>query len=75
MDLKNEEKTTFGANVRTFYYKVMPFSLKNAKATYQKMVTKLFKGLIGRNMKVYIDDILVKNLSFEQYMKDLGSSL
>lgn len=35
------------------------------------MVTKIFKGLIGRNIKAYVDDIMVKSLSFKQYLKDL----
>lgn len=38
---------------------------------YQRMVTKMFKGLIGRNMEVYIDDMLVKSLLFEQHLRDL----
>lgn len=47
----------------------MPFGLKNTKATYQKMVMKVFKGLIGRSMETYVKDMLVKSLSFEQRLK------
>lgn len=50
---------------RFFCYKVMPFGLKNADAIYQRMVTKVFRGLIGRNIEVYVDGILVKNISFK----------
>ena len=38
----------------------MPFGLKKAGATYQQMVTRMFKDLIGKTMKVYIDDMVVK---------------
>lgn len=55
----------------TFCYRVMPFDLKNTEDTYQRMVTDVFKGLIGSNMEAYMDNILVKNLSFEQYLRDL----
>ena len=39
----------------------MPFGLKNAGATYQRLVTKMFRPLLGSTMKVYIDDMLVKS--------------
>lgn len=39
----------------------MPFGLKNARATYQRMVTKMFAPQIGRKMEVYINDMLVKS--------------
>ena len=43
-----------------YCYKVMPFGLKNAGPTYQRLVNKMFSKQIGRNMEVYVDDILVK---------------
>ena len=39
----------------------MSFELKNAGTTYQRLMTKIFKPLIGRSMEVYIDDIVVKS--------------
>ena len=44
-----------------FCYKVMPFGLKNVGATYQWLVNKMFAQQIGRNMEVYIDDMLMKS--------------
>ena len=44
-----------------YCYKVMPFGLKNAGATYQRLVNKMFSRQIGRNMEVYVDDMLVKS--------------
>lgn len=55
------KKTTFITPHRIYYYKVMPFGLKNVGATYQRLMTKVFKPLIGRTVKVYIDDIVVKS--------------
>ena len=39
----------------------MSFGLKNAEATYERMVTKIFQPLIGKTMEVYIDDMLIKS--------------
>lgn len=39
----------------------VPFGLKNVRATYQQLVNKIFKDQIGRNMEVYVDDILIKS--------------
>ena len=57
----NVEKTAFITPLRLYCYNVMLFSLKNTGATYQRMVTKIFRPLISKSMEVYIDDILVKS--------------
>ena len=56
----DQEKTSFVTSQGLFCYKVMPFSLKNASATYQRIMNKMFKQQIGRNVQVYMDDMLVK---------------
>ena len=38
----------------------MPFGLKNAGATYQRLMNRMFSHQIGRNVEVYVDNILVK---------------
>ena len=49
----------------------MPFSLKNDGATYQRLVTKIFRQLLGETMEVYIDDMLVKSKEFFDHTKHL----
>ena len=49
----------------------MPFGLKNAGATYQWLVNKIFSNLIDRTMEVYVDDMLVKSLKKEDHVTDL----
>ena len=54
-------KTPFITPQGLFYYNVTPFGLKNVGATYQRLVTKMFKPLLGKTMEVYIDNMLVKS--------------
>ena len=49
----------------------MPFGLKNARATYQRLVNKMFNKQIGRNMEVYVDDMLVKSKEELAHLDDL----
>ena len=55
------EKTSFITPHGLYYYNVMSFGLKNAGATYQRLVKKMFRPLLGSTMEVYIDDMLVKS--------------
>lgn len=58
---EDEEKIAFTIDQDIFYYRVMPFGLKNVCTTYQWLVNKIFKDEIRRNLEVYIDDMLVKS--------------
>ena len=49
----------------------MLFELKNAKATYQRLMNKMFAHQIGRNIQVYVDDMLVKSLREKDHLNDL----
>ncbi|RDX88396.1 Retrovirus-related Pol polyprotein from transposon 17.6, partial [Mucuna pruriens] len=51
--------------------KVMPFGLRNARATYQRLMDKVFANQIGRNLEVYMDDMVVKSIDPKQHIKDL----
>ena len=57
---KDKEKTTFVTTWRTFCYKVMPFRLKNIVATYQRTMVTLFHNIMHTEIKVYMDDMIVK---------------
>ena len=52
----------------------MPFGLKNARATYQRLVNKMFKELIEKTMEVYIDDVLVKSLKAPDHIAYLDET-
>ena len=71
MALTDEEKKAFITPHGLYCYKVMPFELKNVGATYQKMMTKIFKPLVGRTVEVYIDDIVVKSKTREEHAHHL----
>ena len=68
---EKEEHTAFVTDKDIYCYKVMSFGLKNSRATYQWLVNKIFKTQIGRNMKVYVDDMLVKNSQTTDHVRDL----
>ena len=68
---EDQEKTSFIMNQGLYCYKVMPFGLKNAEATYQRLVNRMFSKQIGRNMEVYVDDMLVKSREELAHLDDL----
>lgn len=65
----DEEKTSFHIDKGTYCSTKMPFGLKNAGATYQRIADKIFESQIGRNIELYVDDMVIKsrndNLSLE----------
>ncbi|KAL0416776.1 UNVERIFIED_CONTAM: hypothetical protein Slati_3509500 [Sesamum latifolium] len=65
------KKVSFITSEGTFCYVAMPFGLKNAGATYQRLVDKIFRPQIGRNVEVYVDDMLVKSKKAAELVKDL----
>ena len=71
--IDDQEKTAFVTPVGNYHYKVMPFGLKNARSTYQRMMTKMFEPQLGKNVKVYIDDMVVKSKLVSEHLADLTS--
>jgi len=71
----DKEKTAFITEEANFYYEVMPFGLKNAGATYQRLMDKVFRHLIEKCMEVYVDDMVVMSDSLEQNVQDLDEVL
>jgi hypothetical protein len=68
---EDQEKTSFITDWGLYCYKVMPFGLKNADATYQRLVNRMFEKQMGRNVEVYVDDMLVKSAKALDHVSDL----
>ena len=68
---EGQEKTAFITSQGLYCYRVMPFGLKNTRATYQRLVNQMFEKQIGRNVEVYVDDMLVKSKEEEDHLDDL----
>ena len=71
MEESDQKKTSFITSQGLFYYKVMPFGLKNVGATYQRLMNKMFTHQIGRNVQVYVDNMLVKSLQEDEHLGNL----
>ena len=69
--LNDQEKMSLVTPIGNYHYKVMPFGLKNAGSTYQRMMIKIFESQMGKNIEVYIDDIVVKSKIVSEHIGDL----
>jgi hypothetical protein len=71
---EDEEKTAFITPYGVFCYQVMPFGLKIAGATYQRMMQNCLRSQIGRNIQVYIDDVVITTRKEETLISDLAET-
>ncbi|GJV34730.1 reverse transcriptase domain-containing protein [Tanacetum coccineum] len=71
MAKEDEEKTSFITSQGIFHYSKMPFGLKYAKATYQRLVDKAFQKQIGRNLEVYVDNLVIKSRTEHEILRDI----
>ena len=71
MAIEDQEKMAFITKRGLYCYTVMPFGLKNAGSTYQRLVNKMFKNQIGSTMEVYIDDMVIKSRERSQHIDHL----
>ena len=69
----DQENIAFVTPIGNYHYKVMPFGLENAGFTYQKMMTRMFEQQLGKNIEVYIDDMMVRSKVVFEHMGDLGN--
>ncbi|XP_057443228.1 uncharacterized protein LOC130735146 [Lotus japonicus] len=67
----DEEKTAFMTNQANYCYQTMSFGLKNAGVTYQRLMDKVFDKQVGRNMEIYVDDMVVKSEEMLGHCSDL----
>ncbi|XP_025680543.1 uncharacterized protein [Arachis hypogaea] len=72
MHPEDQSKTAFITEHGNFCYRVMPFGLKNAGATYQRLMDKVFHHQIGRNMEIYVDDMVAKTTKEKSHCEDLS---
>ncbi|KAM2645193.1 hypothetical protein EV1_018763 [Malus domestica] len=68
---KDEELIAFRTPKDIYCYKVMPFGLKNAGATYQRAMQKIFNDMLHKNVECYVDDVVVKTKKRFDHLKDL----
>ena len=71
--MDDQEKTAFVTPTRNYHYKAMPFGLKNVGSTYQRMMTRMFEPQLGKNIEVYIDDMVVKSKMVFEHVRDLSN--
>ena len=57
-----------------YHYKVMPFGLKNARSTYQRMMTRIFEPQLGKSIEIYVDDMVVKSKVVSEHLRHLSST-
>ena len=72
--MEDWEKTTFVTPTGNYHYKVMPFGLKNAGSTYQRMMTRMFEPQLGKSIEIYVNDMVVKSKVVSKHLGDLDST-
>jgi len=73
MAVSDMNKIAFITDDANYFYRVMPFGLKNAGATYQRLMDKVFIHLMGQCVEVYVEDMIVKSPSHHQHAEDLST--
>lgn len=68
---RDQEKVNFITSDGTFCYIIMSFGLKNAGVAYQRLINRVFKNQMGRNIEIYVDDIVVKSTRAEDLIGDI----
>nr|GEU75970.1 reverse transcriptase domain-containing protein [Tanacetum cinerariifolium] len=68
---QNEEKTAFHTSHGVYCYTKIPFGLKNAGATYQRLLDKDFDKQIGWNLEIYVDDLVIKSHTETELLQDI----
>ncbi|GKA21100.1 reverse transcriptase domain-containing protein [Tanacetum coccineum] len=74
MAASDEEKTAFHTSHGVYFYTKMPFGLKNAGATYQRLVDKAFDIQVRWNIEVYVDDLVIKSHTEAEMLRDIDET-
>ena len=72
---EDQKKTAFISPDTNYHYTMMPFGLKNAEATYQRMMTRMFRDKVGHTVEVYIDNMVVKSKQEARHIEDLWKGI
>jgi hypothetical protein len=75
MEPASQLKTAFTCHKGLYYFKRLPFGLKNAPVSFQCMMETIFAEEIGQHLAVYIDDLNIYSTNFEQHMVHLRNIL
>ncbi|GKE12255.1 reverse transcriptase domain-containing protein [Tanacetum coccineum] len=70
----DEEKMAFHTSQGVYCYTKMPFSLKNTGTTNQRLVDRAFDSQVGRNMEVYVNDLVIKSHTEAEMVRDIGKT-
>ena len=68
---ESQEKTAFVTWNGLYEFKVMPFGLCNAPATFQCLMEKVFSGAVREKCLIYLDDILVMRQTIDEHIENL----
>ncbi|GKE65023.1 reverse transcriptase domain-containing protein [Tanacetum coccineum] len=74
MSEDDEENTAFYTDQGTYCYIKIPFGLKSAGATYQRLVDSAFQTQLGRNLEAYVDDMLIKSKTEQGMIMDIAET-
>ncbi len=72
---KDREKTAFKTRNGQYQFRVMPFRLCNASATFQRLMNKILRLYIGKFVKVYLDNVIIHLRSKEEHIKHVQAVL
>ncbi|KRY03065.1 Retrovirus-related Pol polyprotein from transposon 17.6, partial [Trichinella patagoniensis] len=75
METRDREKTAFTTPYGLYQFKVMPFGLCNAPATFQRLMETSLRGLVGSKCLVYLDDVIVFGRTAEEHTARLQEVL
>ena len=71
--MDDQKKIAFVTPTRNYQYNVMPFGFKNTRSTYQRMMTRMFEPQLGKNIEIYIDDMVLKSKLESEHVSNLGN--
>ena len=66
---EDQEKTAFITKFGTYEFKVMPFGLCNAPATFQRTMDQILKGILDKYALVYLDDVIIYSKTFDEHLQ------